>query len=123
MRKRIKEDWNNYKIGIGTAMLYLFLSTTFLGASCPSRIFFQKPCPGCGLTRAALCLVTFRWKAAWNFNAMIFPLTFFLAWCFFFRYIRGKKIPFFYVGITLLCISILVYYICKNGYFLLFIQL
>lgn len=110
MLKRIKEDWNNYKIGIVAAVLYLLLSTTLLGASCPSRIFFQKPCPGCGLTRAAFCLVTFRWREAWDLNAMIFPLAFFLAWCSFFRYIKGKKVPFFYGITALLCIFTLVYY-------------
>lgn len=113
MRKRIEEDWNNYKIGIGAAVVYLLLSTTFLGTACPSRILFQKNCPGCGLTRAALYLVTFQWKEAWSMNAMIFPLAFFLGWCFFFRYIKGKKVPFFQ-GITgLLCICTLVYYLYR----------
>lgn len=39
---------------LGTAALYLLLSLT--GRGCPIRALTGIPCPGCGLTRAYLCL-------------------------------------------------------------------
>lgn len=114
MSERMKNDWNHYKIGIGAALAYLFFFTVFLGDTCPTKIFFHKSCPGCGLTRAAVYLVTFRWQEAWSMNAMIFPLTIFLVWCFFFRYMKGKKVPFVYGGTALLCIGAVIYHIARS---------
>lgn len=109
--ERIKKDWDNYKIGIAAAVLYLLLSTFLLGDACPSKILLKLPCPGCGLTRAFYYFCTFRWKSAWHMNAMIFPFMLFMMHCFFFRYVKGKRIPFFYVGIALLCIATVVYFL------------
>lgn len=110
MIQRIKKDWENYKVGLVLAAVYLVVSTIVLGEACPSMIFLGKPCPGCGLTRAFFYFITFRWQQAWQMNAMIFPLMLFLLWCIFFHYIKGKKIPGFYIGIALLCIGTVVYF-------------
>lgn len=115
MFERIKKDWDNYKVGIGAAALYLLLSTFLLGDACPSRLLLKVPCPGCGLTRAFFYFCTFRWNQAWNMNAMIFPFVLFLLWSFTFRYGKGKKIPFFYGWIALLCIGALIYFFCRNA--------
>lgn len=110
MFERIKRDWDNYKMGIGAAALYLLLSTVLLGNACPSMLFLKTPCPGCGLTRALFYFCTLRWKAAFSMNAMIFPLMLFFLWSFFFRYGKGKRVPFFNGGIALLCIGALIYF-------------
>ena len=105
MIQRMKKDWDNYKVGVLAAVAYLLLATVILGEACPTMIFFKMPCPGCGLTRAFFYLVTFRWKQAWHMNPVIFPFVLFAFWCIYFRYIRGKKIPFFYGGIAILCVA------------------
>ncbi|MCM1160983.1 MAG: DUF2752 domain-containing protein [Roseburia sp.] len=115
MFERIKKDWENYKVGIGAAALYLLLSTFLLGDACPSRLLLKKPCPGCGLTRAVFYFCTFRWKTACSMNAMVFPLMLFLLWSIYFRYGKGKKIPFFHGGIALLCIGALIYFCCRSA--------
>ncbi|MBD5543541.1 MAG: DUF2752 domain-containing protein [Lachnospiraceae bacterium] len=113
MLERIKKDWDNYKVGIVAAVFYLLLSTVLFGDACPSMLFFKAPCPGCGLTRALFYFCTFRWKAAFSMNAMIFPFMLFLLWSFFFRYGKGKRVPFFNGGIALLCIGALIYFCCR----------
>ncbi len=115
MLERIKRDWDNYKIGIVAAALYLLLSTVCLGEACPSMLFLKAPCPGCGLTRAFFYFCTFRWKTAFSMNAMIFPLMLFLLWSFFFRYGKGRKVPFFYGGIAVLCIGAVVYFCYRSA--------
>ncbi|MBD5105547.1 MAG: DUF2752 domain-containing protein [Lachnospiraceae bacterium] len=114
MFERIKKDWDNYKMGIGAAAFYLLLSTFLLGDACPSRLLLKVSCPGCGLTRAFFYFCTFQWKAAFSMNAMIFPFMLFLIWSFLFRYGKGKKVPFFYGGIALLCIGALIYFFYRK---------
>lgn len=114
MFTRIKKDWNNYKTGIMAAIAYLIVSTWLLGDACPTMIFFKKPCPGCGLTRAFFYVCTFRWEQAWEMNAMIFPLMLFGLWCGFFRYGLGRKVPFFYAGAGGLCIGAIIYFVYRS---------
>lgn len=39
---------------------------------CPSKILFNKECPGCGTTRATMRLAHFRFAEAWEFNKLSF---------------------------------------------------
>ena len=39
------------------AFFYYFIINRMFGYVCPSMIIVGLPCPGCGLTRAALCLI------------------------------------------------------------------
>jgi len=36
---------------------YFYLTNLLFGSVCPSKILFGLPCPGCGLTRAALLML------------------------------------------------------------------
>jgi hypothetical protein len=38
---------------------------------CFSQLFFQKECPGCGITRAVQHLIHFEFKMAWHFNKLV----------------------------------------------------
>ena len=37
-------------------------------------------CAGCGFTRACAALLTMNWKAAWNFNPLVFLVIPYLVW-------------------------------------------
>lgn len=39
---------------------------------CPSKILFDKECPGCGTTRATMRMFHFRFSEAWEFNRLSF---------------------------------------------------
>ncbi|MBK9190440.1 MAG: DUF2752 domain-containing protein [Crocinitomicaceae bacterium] len=39
---------------------------------CPSKVFFGKECPGCGMTRATQHMIHFDFNEAWNFNKLSF---------------------------------------------------
>ena len=40
--------------------------------SCPFFVFTGIPCPGCGMVRAVLALVTFRFAAAWQLHPLVY---------------------------------------------------
>lgn len=39
---------------------------------CPSKVFFDTECPGCGTTRATMRMAHFRFAEAWQFNRLSF---------------------------------------------------
>jgi len=41
------------------AAITAFVATPWLPSLCPTRFFFHVPCPSCGLTRAARCILHF----------------------------------------------------------------
>lgn len=57
-----------YFIGL---ILYLFAEIDIL-IPCIWHTLFDIRCPGCGLTRAFICLLSFDVSAAWDSNPLIF---------------------------------------------------
>ncbi len=89
---RIWKDIRTYKIlGIALLIYYVFTELVF-SAFCPSVIFTGFPCPGCGMTRAALFVMTGQFERAWNINPMIFGWILFAGYAAVQRYFFGKKV-------------------------------
>jgi Protein of unknown function (DUF2752) len=69
---------------IGVPIVLLLLPKDFFDNgpdTCPSRIFFQQECPGCGMTRACMYLIHFDFGGAYYLNAAsfaVFPLLAFI---------------------------------------------
>lgn len=51
-----------------------FLSSSLLGWGCPLQHFTGIPCPGCGLSRAAVSLLRRDFWMAFRYNPMIYVL-------------------------------------------------
>lgn len=106
----LKQDILNLYKGILAAVLYC-LGTHFLfGHACPMVLLTGFPCPGCGLTRAAMALLTLNWQTAWQLNGVIFLIGGFFIYFVLCRYILqcrcyGKEIL-----LGLIVLSLLVLY-------------
>ena len=109
--RRIAADVKEY--GIAVAVLFVYTAFTNLGfhAFCPLIIFCGLPCPGCGVTRAAVCLMTGRWQQAWQLNPMIFPIALTAVYFGWNRYLLGRKA----MGIKTMAIALLVLLIAVYG--------
>jgi hypothetical protein len=65
---------------IGIPVALLLLPKTFFDTGmplCPSMIFFNEECPGCGMTRACMYLIHFDFGGAFYLNAasvVVFPI-------------------------------------------------
>lgn len=57
MYKCMIKDLKNWAPGILAAAAFVLVMQLKFGGVCPVRIFTGFPCPGCGLTRAALLLL------------------------------------------------------------------
>lgn len=88
---RIAEDIKQYGIAGVILLLYTVMVNLIFHAFCPSVIFCGLPCPGCGITRAAVCAMTGRWRQAWQLNPVVFPIVLtalYFAWN---RYLLGRR--------------------------------
>lgn len=61
-----------YYIMIIIIGIYILLSIIFHFTSCISKLLIGIPCPGCGITRAFLCLIKFDFKGVVYYNPLIF---------------------------------------------------
>lgn len=92
---RIAGDIKQYGIAGVLLFIYTVVVNLVFHAFCPLVIFCGLPCPGCGITRAAVCIVTGRWRQAWRLNPVIFPIVLtalYFAWNRYLLGIRAKGI-------------------------------
>ena len=75
---------------LGIAFYYAAVHLLF-GRFCPMMIVLRFPCPGCGMTRAALLVLSGRWMEAWELQPLVFG---WMMLAFLFgvnRYLLGRK--------------------------------
>ena len=80
------------------------------GAFCPSVILFGLPCPGCGVTRAALYVLKGQFAEAFYINPAVYLWLVFLLYIIVVRYIMGKPLKHFMVFVTVIGILMIVRY-------------
>lgn len=71
-RARMREDAQMLALPLAIALIYLLLANRLFGASCLSVILLHRPCPGCGLSRAAYALLKLDFAAAWRYNPAVY---------------------------------------------------
>lgn len=102
--------WQDVKrfFGIPVCILIWYLLVKRIkGAFCPFVILFGLPCPGCGLTRAALYLFRGSLKEAFYMNPAIYLWALYLLYIIVVRYVLGKPLKhalFFAAVISILMI-------------------
>ena len=64
--KRLKRFLVIHGIVLLSIPFFIFVYT------CPIRHFLHIPCPGCGITRAYLALLSLDWKAAFRYHPLFF---------------------------------------------------
>lgn len=112
---RIIADVKEYGIAVAAVLLYAVAVNLVFHAFCPLVIFCGFPCPGCGVSRAALCFVTGRWRMAWQLNPVIFPIVLFAAYFFLRRYLFGGKVKGARIFIAVIFVLLFVVY-CLRMY-------
>lgn len=83
-------DIKEYGLAAAAVLAYAAAVNLVFHAFCPLVIFCGFPCPGCGISRAAVCFITGRWRQAWQLNPVIFPIMVFAAYFFLNRYLFGR---------------------------------
>ena len=67
-------------VGIMAYLLSMYLILHYSGIGCVFLYAFNVPCPGCGMSRAAMSLLRLDLVAAWQFNPLIFVMPYVFAY-------------------------------------------
>ncbi|MCL2719387.1 MAG: DUF2752 domain-containing protein [Lachnospiraceae bacterium] len=92
---------------------FYFVIQIFFTASCPVYRIIGLPCAGCGMSRAMRFVLTGQFSRAYFLNPLAFGIVFFGFYCFFYRYIKGKTIPYFVHGIVAIFILLFLFYFIR----------
>ncbi len=89
--ERIKDDLKKNGIGCAAVLACLILFALIFHDVCPVQILYGLPCPGCGLTRAGVLLLTGHFAAAFQMHPFIYGWAALLLYVLLCRYIKGCK--------------------------------
>lgn len=110
---RVWKDVKEYKwLGLVLAVYYLLMEFIF-SAFCPLVIITGFPCPGCGITRAFLCVLTGQFARAWYINPLIYGVILTALYAGVQRYLLGRKVRGFRKILCVLAILMIVVYIYR----------
>lgn len=111
---RLWEDIRSAKWVIIFIIAYFAFMHRFLYSLCPLVTITGYPCPGCGMTRAAFCLLHLDFAEAFELHPFVYVLagyTVIFAWN---RYIRLQKAGKFLKGAAILIIiAMILFYIWR----------
>ena len=89
--ERIKDDLKKNGIGCAAVLACLILFALIFHDVCPVQILYGLPCPGCGLTRAGVLLLTGHFAAAFQMHPFIYGWAALLLYVLLCRYVKGCK--------------------------------
>ena len=98
--KAMLKKHRTYVIAFAVTLLLYSIMFGF-GITCPIKYLTGLSCPGCGMTRAILCLLRFDFSGAWFYHPLVFALPIFALAYIFFAVKRNKKAQ----NITLIVIA------------------
>ncbi|MCH5256861.1 MAG: DUF2752 domain-containing protein [Lachnospiraceae bacterium] len=110
---RIWKDIREYWMAAVVLLVYTIAVNLIFHNFCPMVIVSGLPCPGCGLTRSIVCLISGRLSQSLYINPMGIPIACILIYFFWNRYITGRKAKGMTVLITCVVFMLLVLYICR----------
>lgn len=120
MLSRMRRDLYRVRYALILFFVYAIPAQLIFHTICPFAILTGFPCPGCGLTRAGLCLLKGQFFAAWEIHPLIYLWAILLLCLIIFRYVLDKNsFPVFPTAvITSLATLIYYFYRCASGIFI-----
>lgn len=92
--KLLKDVWQIKWFLLVIVAYILIIRKVFWNEICPVRIITGYPCPGCGMTRAAIYFILLKWKTSLMYNPSIIVWLLLAGYCFVFKYMLGRSIPY-----------------------------
>ena len=113
--KRLRKDLYGLRYALlGIAVYYAAVHLIF-GQFCPMMIVLHLPCPGCGMTRALVMVLTGRLKEAWELQPLIYGWILLAVLFAVNRYVLDRK-PAILTGLLIaLLLGILFFYVYRIG--------
>lgn len=108
---RLGKDIWQIKLPLIVLIIYGVITQLAFGTVCLFRIVFGINCPGCGLTRGSLCVLTGQWSRVIDYNPMAFAWIIVMGWLILERYILMKDKVRWELPVIVAGIATLAYYV------------
>ena len=89
--KKVIDDIKSAKWAIMLIIAYFVLFRRYIYTICPVVLMTGYPCPGCGMTRAALRLLRFDFLGAWEMHPFIYAVVILMIMFGVNRYLLNEK--------------------------------
>lgn len=91
--QRIYHDLYNLRLVLLIFLIYAVTTQLIFHTMCPFAIVLGFPCPGCGMTRAVLFMLSGKPFDSLYLHPLALPWPALLLYLCFFRYIKGRRAP------------------------------
>ena len=115
---KLRKDIYRCRIAILIIIIYLILAQIVFGTMCPFKILTGQDCPGCGLTRGCLCVLTGHFNQAISYNPMSFAWVVLIIWLLWERYLTDKKNIFWELPVILVSSATIIVWILPIAHLL-----
>lgn len=89
----VRKDLYTLRWAIVAILVFGGILQAVFGSICPMRAITGLPCPGCGMTRAAISLLQGRWDKVLQYNVLVVFWIVFILYLLWMRYVRtGAKV-------------------------------
>ena len=106
LKKDLKENWP----ALTAVAVYILAGSLLFGTICPAQLLFGLPCPGCGLTRAAILLATAHPVQAFRMHPFLYGWIIVAADFAINRYILRRRAKELLPLLGILCVGMLIFY-------------
>lgn len=111
--KKLSEDINRFKWLILGLIMFFLVSQFIFHRVCAVSIITGYPCPGCGTSRAFLCILKGDFYESLQYNPFAVLWILLGAWILFSRYILEKPVKWFNHVIIIIGLLIIALYIYR----------
>ena len=105
----LKKAW----IPIAACILYVVLMTVLVGEVCPSKLIFGIPCAGCGMVRAFILFITFRFSEALTMNPGIYVVAVAFFIFIILRYFTNVDIKWIKILLIITLLSLIIIFVIR----------
>lgn len=110
----LRKDIKQAKWVIIFIIAYFAFMKNFLYSTCPSVLLSGYPCPACGMTRAAICLLRLDFRGAFSIHPFIYAVAAYATAFAINRYILQRKMgKFLKLALAGLMAGMIIYYIWR----------
>ena len=114
MMKKIWTDLKNNWLVLALLMGYFVIANYIWGSVCPVRILLHRDCPGCGLTRGCICVLTGEWKSAIEYNPISFGWVALCLYLLYQRYLSPKSSFHWELPVIVVVLITIFYFLLKE---------
>ena len=108
----VKKDLYTIRWAIAAILVFGGIMQAVFGSICPMRAITGLPCPGCGMTRAAISLIRGRWDLVLQYNVLVVFWIGFILYLLWMRYVRARRVR-WEAPVILLGLGTIAYYIYR----------